>query len=56
MSATGKSFARLFIRFGALPLLFIAGVQLFVFSEQTDYYFAWTIGLPLTAAFLSAGY
>lgn len=56
MSQTGTSFTRWFIRFVALPLLFIAGIQLFILSEQTDYYFAWTISLPLTAAFLGAGY
>ena len=39
---------------GALVLL--AGVQLFVFSEQTETLFAWTIDVPLTAAFLGAGY
>ena len=49
-------FTRWFIRLVALPLLFIAGVQLYILSEQTDYYFAWTISLPLTAAFLGAGY
>jgi hypothetical protein len=32
------------------------GVQLFVLSEHTDRYFAWTIDVPLTAAFLGAGY
>ena len=53
---TGRSFTRLFVRFVALPLLFIAGVQLYVFSERTDTYFAWTIALPLTAAFLGAGF
>ena len=53
---TGSSFSRLFARFIALPLLFIAGVQLYVLSERTDYYFAWTIALPLTAAFLGAGF
>ena len=37
-------------------LVFIAGVQLFVFSERTADYFAWTIDVPLTAAFLGAGY
>jgi hypothetical protein len=37
-------------------LVFLAGVQLFVFSERTDEYFAWTIDVPLTAAFLGAGY
>ncbi|MGH2751292.1 MAG: hypothetical protein ACRDK3_10560 [Actinomycetota bacterium] len=39
---------------GALVLF--AGVQLFVFPENTDEYFAWTIDVPLTAAFLGAGY
>jgi len=56
MSTTGSSFPRLFVRFVALPLLFIAGVQLYILSEQTDVYFAWTIAVPLTAAFLGAGY
>lgn len=53
---TGNSFSRLFIQFVALPLLFIAGIQLYVLSESTDVYFAWTIAVPLTAAFLGAGY
>lgn len=39
-----------------LPLLFIAGVQLFVLSEQTETYFAWTFASPLSAAFMGAGY
>ena len=39
-----------------LPLLFIAGVQLFIFSEQTETYFAWTFASPLAAAFMGAGY
>lgn len=51
-----NKFSRLFFTFGVLPLLFIAGVQLFVLSEQTDLYFAWTIPLPFTAAFMGAGY
>jgi hypothetical protein len=42
--------------FVVLPLLFIAGIQLFVLSAQTDLYFAWTIAVPLTAAFMGAGY
>jgi hypothetical protein len=47
----------LFILYGlVLPLLFIAGVQLFVLSEQTETYFAWTFASPLSAAFLGAGY
>jgi hypothetical protein len=37
-------------------LVFLAGVQLFVFSERTGELFAWTIDIPLTAAFLGAGY
>lgn len=51
-----SKFSRLFFTFGVLPLLFIAGVQLFILSEQTDVYFAWTIPLPFTAAFMGAGY
>src|SRR5688572_30573329 len=39
-----------------LLLLFIAGVQLFLLSEQTETYFAWTFGAPISAAFLGAGY
>jgi hypothetical protein len=34
----------------------IAGVLLFVLSEQTDRTFSWTIEPPLTAAFLGASY
>lgn len=37
-------------------LVFIAGFQLFVLTEQTARFFAWTINPPLTAAFLGAGY
>lgn len=37
-------------------LVFLAGLQLFVFTERTDRFFAWTIDPPLTAAFLGAGY
>ncbi|MGH2827762.1 MAG: hypothetical protein ACRDKF_12405 [Actinomycetota bacterium] len=37
-------------------LVFLAGVQLFVLSERTDDYFAWTIDPSATAAFLGAGY
>ena len=51
-----RSFSRLFVTFGVLPLLFIAGVQLFILSTQTADYFAWTIASPLTAAFMGAGY
>jgi hypothetical protein len=46
-----------FVLYGLiLPLLFIAGVQLFVLSEQTETYFAWTFASPLSAAFMGAGY
>ncbi len=37
-------------------LVFLAGFQLFVLTEQTEHYFAWTIQPPLTAAFLGAAY
>lgn len=46
-----------FVLFGiVLPLLFIAGVQLFILAEQTETYFAWTFASPLSAAFMGAGY
>lgn len=34
----------------------IAGVQLYVLSDHTDRYFAWTIGNPLSATFIGGGY
>jgi len=37
-------------------LTLIAGVQLFVFPDDTDVYFAWTISPSLEAAFLGAFY
>jgi hypothetical protein len=37
-------------------LVFLAAIQLFVLSTAMDRFFAWTIGVPLTAAFLGAGY
>jgi uncharacterized integral membrane protein len=40
----------------ASGLVFIVGIQLFILTEYTDRYFAWTIQPPLTAAFLGAGY
>jgi hypothetical protein len=40
----------------AAVLVFLAGVQLFVFPLRTDRYFAWTIGSPMTAVFLGASY
>ena len=40
----------------ASVLVFLVGVQLFVLTEMTDTFFAWTIKSPLTAAFLGAAY
>jgi len=40
----------------AAGLAFIAGMQLYVGTEHTDRYFAWTIKPPLSAAFLGATY
>jgi hypothetical protein len=37
-------------------LVFLAGFQLFVLTDYTDSYFAWTIQPPMTAAFLGGGY
>ena len=42
--------------FIASGLVFTVGVQLFVLSEYTEHYFAWTVRSPLTAAFLGANY
>lgn len=40
----------------AALLVFLAGVQLFVFPLRTERYFAWTIASPMTAVFLGASY
>ncbi|WP_122818014.1 hypothetical protein [Nocardioides pantholopis] len=37
-------------------LVFLAGLQLFVFPERTADWFAWTIAPPMTAVFLGAAY
>jgi hypothetical protein len=37
-------------------LVFLAGIQLFVFPLRTDRWFAWTIAPPMTAVFLGASY
>jgi hypothetical protein len=39
-----------------LLLSIVAGCVLYILSSRTDTYFAWTIKLPVTAAFLGAGY
>ena len=44
------------ILLAASILVLSAGVDLTFFSEQTATSFAWTIQLPITAAFLGAGY
>lgn len=42
--------------YAAAALVFLAGVQLFVFTEQTATLFAWTVVPSITAAFLGAAY
>ena len=45
-----------YLLYAASLLVFLAGLQLTLFSEQTAMYFAWPITPPLTAAFLGAAY
>jgi hypothetical protein len=40
----------------AAGLAAIAGIQLYVLTDRTDQFFAWTIGQPMSAAFLGTGY
>ena len=40
----------------AAVLVFLAGVQLFLFPLDTETRFAWTIPVPMTAVFLGAAY
>jgi hypothetical protein len=40
----------------ATALVLLAGLQLFVFSDRTQEWFAWTVNPPVTAAFLGAAY
>src|SRR6185437_9804712 len=42
--------------FVAAVLVLLAGFQLYVFTERTDTFFAWTIVNPLAAAFLGGAY
>jgi hypothetical protein len=44
------------ILLAASILVLSAGVDLTFFTEQTATFFAWTIQIPITAAFLGAGY
>jgi hypothetical protein len=46
---------RIWLVFNIL-LVFVAGIQLFVLSERTADFFAWTIGVPISAAYIGAGY
>jgi hypothetical protein len=40
----------------AALLAIIAGVQLYILTDHTDHFFAWTIVAPLSATFLGTGY
>src|SRR5690242_8226456 len=40
----------------AALLAFIAGIQLYILTDNTAHYFAWTIAAPLSATFLGVGY
>ena len=40
----------------AALLAVIAGIQLYILTDYTDHYFAWTIAAPLSATFLGTGY
>ncbi len=40
----------------AAGLVFLAGIQLYVFPTRTEEYFSWTIVSPMTAVFLGAAY
>ncbi len=42
--------------YAASGLVFLAGFQLFILTDYTDKYFAWTISPPITSAFLGAAY
>jgi hypothetical protein len=53
-AATIASMRRLLYVNSALVL--VIGIPLYLLSDQTDTYFAWTIHPPLTAAVLGAGY
>lgn len=48
-------FTRIVLVLAAI-LAIIAGIQLYILTERTDHYFAWTIAQPLSATFLGTGY
>jgi hypothetical protein len=37
-------------------LTFLVGTQLLILAEHTDQFFSWTIGVPMTAAFVGGGF
>jgi hypothetical protein len=49
------AFTRVVFVLAAL-LATIAGIQLYILTDRTGHYFAWTIAQPLSATFLGAGY
>ena len=51
---TNKTQQRIYYFSGLLVL--IMGLILYFLPDQTETYFAWTIGVPMTAAFLGASY
>ena len=42
--------------YAAIALTFAAGTQLVILAEDTDRYFAWTIGTPMSAVFIGASF
>jgi hypothetical protein len=40
----------------AAVLAIIAGIQLYILTDYTEHFFAWTIAQPLSATFLGTGY
>jgi len=62
MASTSSALIKLVIPFTRLTFVLsavlaaIAGVQLYVLTDHTKTFFAWTIAAPLSAAFLGASY
>lgn len=54
--AQRTSLAQRRVLFFASGLVLTMGFFLYLLSDNTQTFFAWTIGVPLTAAFLGAGY
>lgn len=49
-------FTRFVLWFDCVGLLLLGGLGLNVFADDTETYFAWTIAVPMSAAFLGVGY